>query len=364
MNLSIASSALILLLPFNAFAEIYVEFSSAPLLLLTSVELEKLPGISATKAFEETYQSLIEDADAVLADKPIPLKEIIYEGHVSNHPDRLNSVKHLRDMIKISNLAWAYCVSGNPVYSAKAIAFIEAWAKTYKASGNNVNDNKMLSCMIAYYLLQKEMTQSQQLLVRTWIKTIGDAQRKKWTDRGGNRPAKQLKLIYLAAYLDNDQPTMDWVEGKIQYVWNATLFEDGQTHDFKKRDALHYHMSSIKEFLEIAQIGRLSGKDHYNQEADNGGSIAKAIAFAMPYIKGEKNHPEWVHSTVKLDHQRAESGDPYYKPGKPWDPWGAYRALLLAVAFDDALLPLAEELRRDKKEALPWLAVLAKASLP
>lgn len=268
--LATATIALILLLQFSVFSQAYVEFDPPPLLLLKTVDAAKLRAIIAIKPFDESYKSLISDADDVLGDHPNPREAIIYEGRVSNHPDRLNSVKHLRDMTKINMLTWAYCISENSIYSTKAIEFVEAWAKKYKASGNNVNDNKMRSCMLAYYLLAEEMPESQKLTVGRWIKTIGDAQKKKWKDLGGNRAAKRLKLIYFAAYLGNDQRTLDWVQAKIQYVWNTTLFKDGQTHDFKKRDALHYHMSSIKEFLEIAHVGRLIGRDHYNQKADNG----------------------------------------------------------------------------------------------
>lgn len=354
---------LCLILPLKGFSKEYVEFDLPPLLLLKASEAAEISSIVAAGAFAESYKSLMSDADALLGDHPNPLEVIIYEGHVSNHPDRLNSVKHLRDMTKIYKLTWACFVSGKSKFGTKAIEFVEAWAKKYKASGNDVNDNKMLTCMLAYRLLKKQMSELQTITIGRWIKTIGDAQKKKWKDKGGNRAAKRLKLIYFAAYLDDDQGRIDWVQEKIQVVWNATLYENGQTHDFRKRDAVHYHMSSIVEFLQIAQIGRLTGRDHYNQKADNGGSIARAIDFVIPFIKGEKIHPEWVNSSVKLDHQRWQAGDPYYRPGKPWDPWEAYESLLLASAFDNSLHHWAEKLRQGKNKPLPWLAVLARASL-
>ena len=342
----------------------YVEFDPPPLLLLKADEAAKLCDIVAAAPYDKAYKTLLSDADALLGDRPNPLKDIIYEGRVSNHPDRLNSVKHLRDMTKIYTLTWACFVSGKSAYGAKAIEFVEAWAKKYKPSGNAVNDHKMLMCLIACQMLQEQMSESQKTTIGKWIKTIGDAQKKGWKRKGGNHAAKRLKFIYFAAWLDNDQDRIDWVQGKIQVVWNNTLYENGQTDDFRRRDAVHYHMSSIVEFLQIAQIGRLLGKDHYNQKADNGGSIAGAIDFVMPFIKGEKVHPEWVNSIVKLDHQRwQQAGDPYYKPGKPWDPWEAYESLLLASVFDKSLHDWAEKLRQGKNKPLPWLAVLARASL-
>ncbi len=364
-NLGITIIALLLLLPLTGFSQEYVEYDPPPLLLLKAVEAARLSDIVAAGAFAESYKSLMSVADALLGDRPNPLKDIIYEGRVSNHPDRLNSVKHLRDMTKIYTLTWACFASGKSKYGAKAIEFVEAWAKKYKPSGNDVNDNKLLTCMVAYQMLGKEMTKAQRKTIGKWIKSIGDAQQKGWSDnKRGNHAGKRLKLIYFAAYLENDKDRIKWAQPKIQILWNSTLFKNGETYDFQRRDAVHYHFSTVSAFLQIAQIGRLTGRDHYNQEADNTGSIAKAIEFALPYIKGEKIHPEWVNTESKLDKERwAKAGDPYYKPGKPWDPWEAYESLLLASAFDNSLHDWAEKLRQGKNKPLPWLGVLARASL-
>jgi len=368
----------ILLVTFQAFAlesllsgsgsgssQEYVEFDAPPLFLLKADEAAKLRDIVAVAPYDKAYKTLIANADAALGDKPNPLKEIIYGGHVSNHPDRLNTVRHLRDMTKIYTLTWANFVSGDSKYSAKAIEFIEAWAKKCKPSRNVINANKLLTCMFAYHMLRAEMTKAQKKKIGKWVKSIGDAQQKGWSDnKRGNHAGKRLKLIYFAAYLENDKDRIKWAQPKIQKIWNSTLFASGETYDFQRRDALSYHFSTVRAFLQIAHIGRLTGKDHYNQEADNGGSIAKSIDFALPFIKGEKIHPEWVNTIVKLDKERwAEAGDPYYKPGKPWDPWEGYKSLMLASVFDKSLHRLAEKLRQDKNKPLPWYAVLARASL-
>ncbi|MBA7688022.1 hypothetical protein ES703_96496 [subsurface metagenome] len=118
-----------LLLPLKGSSQEYVEFDPPPLLLLKASEAAEISSIVAAGAFAESYKSLMSDADALLDDRPNPLENIIYEGRVSNHPDRLNSVKHLRDMTKIYKLTWACFVSGKSAYGAKAIEFVEAWVK-------------------------------------------------------------------------------------------------------------------------------------------------------------------------------------------------------------------------------------------
>ena len=76
-----------------------------------------------------------------------------------------------------------------------------------------MNDNKLLTCMVAYQMLRKEMTKAQKKTIGKWIKSIGDAQQEKWSDKKrGNHAGKRLKLIYFAAYLDNDQDRIEWVQ--------------------------------------------------------------------------------------------------------------------------------------------------------
>ena len=103
--------SLILVLSLKGFSQEYVEFDPPPLLLLKASEAAKISSIIAVEPFAESYKSLISDADAFLADSPNPLENIIYEGRVSNDPDRLNSVRHLQDMTKIYALTWACFVS-------------------------------------------------------------------------------------------------------------------------------------------------------------------------------------------------------------------------------------------------------------
>jgi len=251
MKLLITLIGVFLLLSFTSCSEEYVEFDPPPLFLIKTEEAARLRDIVAAPPFDESYKALKAYADSVLGDKPDPLKKIIYEGHVSNHPDRLNSAKHLQDMNKIYALTWAYFVSGDSVYSTKAIEFVEAWVKTYKTSGNDVNDNKLLTCMVAYQMLEKQMSPSQRKSIGRWIQTIGDAQKKGWKDeKRGNHAGKRLKLIYFAACLDNDQDRIEWVQSKIQILWNSTLFKNGETYDFKRRDAVSYHFSTVSAFLQ------------------------------------------------------------------------------------------------------------------
>ena len=363
-SLKILIACVLLLLPLNSLSqEVYVEFGTPLLILLKPEEADKIRALVASAPFDQPYKSMIATADSALTQNPDPISRIRYEGLVSNHPDRIESVKHLFDMVKIYNLTWAYFVTKDEKYSNKAIEFIEAWADTYVPSGNDVNDNKMEQAMVGFHMLREVMKSAQKEKISAWVKSIGVIQKNKWKDKPGNRALKRLKLIYFAAYLAEDQTIIDWVQQKIEYMWKVSVYEDGKSADLIKRDATHYHYSTVKNMLSIAQIGRMLDKDHYSFVASNGGSIANSIDYTMPYVTREEVHPEWTNSTVKLDKERWDAGDTYYEPGKPWDPYEAYDALLSGATFDDTLFTLAENLRELEKEPLPWLAVMSRATL-
>ena len=78
VGLIVTIIVLILLLPLKVFSQEYVEYDLPPLLLLKADESAKLRDIVATAPYDKAYETLIANADAVLGDKPQPMKEIIY----------------------------------------------------------------------------------------------------------------------------------------------------------------------------------------------------------------------------------------------------------------------------------------------
>jgi len=88
----------------NQSYEDYVESDPPPLYVIKPEEATKLRERITAPTFDEPYEALKSDANNALYDQPDPLEAIIYEGHLSNHPDRLHSVKHLQGMKKIYTL--------------------------------------------------------------------------------------------------------------------------------------------------------------------------------------------------------------------------------------------------------------------
>lgn len=94
----------------------------------------------------------------------------------------------------------------------------------------------------------------------------------------------------------------------------ANVQPDGSSYDFQDRDSVHYHVFSEVAWLKAANYLR-----HHGEEipADVSESLERSIAFAEPYLKGEKTHLEFVNSRNPRDAIRHPE-----LVGQPYDPNG------------------------------------------
>lgn len=321
----------------------YVEFSPPFTVWLTASEREKLsgtPGIQDTYA----YQAMKDIADEAMIIAPAPLDTIFYEGLVSNHPRRIETVRHLQDIIRLRALTWCYIIGREESYGRRAAEYLAAWSEVYIPSGNDVNDNKLEFCFYAAEVLQPLLNDREKDKIFSWLAAIADGQKNRWRDGGaGNRLANRVKMVLMYALLSDEVVYKSWADEKLAFLLDEAFFADGTTRDFHQRDAMHYHVSCVNNFLKISLLYRIYGENIYSRENIHGGSVKKSAGFVIPYAMGEKVHAEWVNTRVELDRRRWQSGDPYYKPGKPWDPSGAGSMFRIGAVFDPALAQIELE---------------------
>ncbi len=331
----------------------YVEFDMPFTVWLTEDERELLAQYRDTITEAPAYQSIYQQAVHALDKEPSPIETIYYEGHVSNHPDRVRSALHLQDMKDIRALTWVYLITHEKRFAEKAIEFISAWAGVYKPKGNDVNENKLNFCFYAYDSLKHLMNADQKENIKEWLHDIGQSLLDKWPgDGASNRHMKRLKVILLASLSLNNPQWKQFVIDKTKPVLEASLLPDGTTRDLHHRDSMHYNISSLSNLFKLAYFLRIHDINLYTYQTANGASLKKCIEFIVPYIQGEKVYKEWVNSKVELDRKRWESGDPYYRPGKPWNPAEAYDMLVIASVFHPEYIQLAQ-LAREHDETLP-----------
>jgi len=98
--------------------------------------------------------------------------------------------------------------------------------------------------------------------------------------------------------------------------------------------------------------------NYYPYQSPATSSIKKSVDWLVPYLNGEKTHPEFVNSTVNFDRERAKNNEPGYKAGSLFDPKSGVRTLLLAAYFDADLLPIARKLLLTEDAYPAWQSVV------
>jgi hypothetical protein len=295
------------------------------------------------------YSTIRADAEAALTIPPVPLPELVYEGHLPDHPQRLVTIEHLRDVSRIRALGYAWLVSQEPRFAHHSRAIILAWSGSYRPTGNPINENKLSSLIGVYALLREEhFSADEREQVDGWLGEIGT--RNRLSGAGSpelnNWHAKRLKLAAMIGAAIGDESLLDWArEGFADYVAGG-LHPDGSSEDFRQRDALSYHHGGLKPMLEIAAALDPAG-ELYRREYGAGSSLARSVAFLVRYVDGTAQHAEWVNTTSQLDRRRAAEGHARYQPGRIYQPWEALEALCLAASFDSSLLDLVATIRRD-----------------
>lgn len=334
------------------------EFDPAPVFLLSPTEIHTLESlVSEHEGAIRIYDSLLDEANLALEQTPDPVSALYYEGLVGNHPDRLRTIQHLQDMKKLRALSWAYRLTRKTPYLDAANHYLMRWINTLTPTGNPINDNKLVSIILAYHLLKNDLEEKK--AVEDWMRKMAEAEMaSQKSSPKGNWHAKRIKLVAFIGSVLQDQQLLGYAREEYQVYVASSLRPDGTSYDFEKRDALHYHISGLNPMLEIA-VALRHEQELYHWQTPEGASLEKSIQFVVPYALGEKMHEEWVNTKVKLDRERWKSGDEYYRPGKAWNPQESLDMFQLAALFDASLQNIVDTLAPEATFT-NWTEVLLK----
>lgn len=330
---------------------VYVEFDPPAVVPVSPELVDRLRESLDEEPVAAAYMSLRSLADAALDRTPNPIGVLIYEGRVSNDPQRIQTVKHLYDMLDLRALAWVYAMEKEPQHLAAASELLEAWITATKPTGNDVNDNKLATVVQAYLILHTDLDSDLLKKTREWIRQLQSVHLERIDQGVGNRYVKRLKLIAMASTALDDQDMLLHIQDRMKIYIEQSLRPDGTSFDLEERDAMHYHVSGLNASLQLA-LWLPDGI--YAWRSPTGSAIQLSVDYVRPYALGDKTHAEWVHSRVTLDRKRFESGDPYYRPGKPWDPAHSLEMFTLALVHDPSLAPVVNHVSTLEVEPLPW----------
>jgi hypothetical protein len=313
----------------------------------------------------ERGAEIIATARACLSDAPHPVAQIVSQGRLKSDPERIASHVSLQDMEKISALAGAWVADPKAEYAAQARAFVLAWARECKSTGDAINDTKLEPMFWAIDWLAPSFNPQEREAVNAWLRATLDIELTAHAlppTRYNNTFSHRLKTIGLCALLLKDEARIAQVAQLFEAQIGANLNADGSSFDLHERDALHYHCYTLEPLLTLALAFRSHGRDFYHYTSPEGSSLEKSVRYLIPFCDGSRQHPEYVNSKNAFDRQRGEAGESGFIAGHAFPPKEGLHALELASAFDATLIPLVARLAEHEGTTFPtWQTVLNAA---
>ncbi|MBI1774756.1 MAG: alginate lyase family protein [Proteobacteria bacterium] len=295
-------------------------------------------------------------ANRVLDQAPKALTRIHVEGTLPHQAiyDESNEAK--RDWPVMLDLALAYRLTGDERYRAQAERFLFAWVDVYVVSFNPIDESELDHLILVYDLLRGSLAAPGDTKMHAFLATmargyIGRIAAAKKLDTG-NWQSHRIKLVTLAAYALGDPELIGQARALFQAHVGRNIGADGAVWDFSERDALHYVTYDLEPLSVAALAAKAHGEDWSTFEAPNRGSLAKALAWLVPYAEGRQTHAEFVNSRVKFDAVRRDAGVAGFAGF--WEPKSATYLYGLASRLDQRYAPLAAKLAGWHR---PWLAL-------
>jgi hypothetical protein len=283
------------------------------------------------------WQVAAESLDLVVE----PIERFELAGTLNGHPGHVRSDEAKLPFPKIFALAVASCTAAEPLASnslATAASALLAWARVYTATGNPIDEWFFLPLLDAIDLVAGSLQPDDEALLMRWVATFlisGDRFYSRLasqnTARTNNWMARRLVIRAIAATVSGDGDARASTPALLRefvdrnFVPGPDGVRDGRTFDFVQRDALEYHVTALHPLIEIT----LFGPDLVDEGVRS--ALLGGLNFLMPYVRGDRQHIEFAHTTIAFDRERRDDGNPVFQLA-PWDPRRARVLLRLARA--------------------------------
>ncbi|WP_250939101.1 alginate lyase family protein [Allorhizobium sonneratiae] len=282
--------------------------------------------------------------------QPRAIARVHTEGTLPHQGIWDQSLAAERDWPLMLNLARLYRAEHRPDDLKRAEALLTAWAVTYRPSYNPIDETGLDAMIDAYRLLDTDLDPKTRSAVSSFLKTLGNG----YLTRLENdlNPAKgswinnwtshRVKLAALTAFALHDPAMIQRAKMAFIAQINRNIGPEGETVDFRQRDALHYVVYDLEPLVRVAVAAKEQGMNWYGLKGASGGDLEKALAWLKPYAMGEKTHLEFVHSTVPFDAARRKAGVKGFEG--LWQPKRALRLYRMAAMLDPRYQPIVDQL--------------------
>lgn len=287
----------------------------------------------------ETNPALKRDVHAMLkrarltVGTPLPpLARISSEGLLATDPRKIRTAATLKRFDDVAAWGFAARMAPSPLKEQcqqRVTETLLAWAKTYEPTGNPINENRFLAFFQAADQALPTMTAPQQAKVRAWIQsfvTTSERVQLPGLCDINNWRTFNLQIRATGAAVLGDHASLRRTSKALDALLQKTISANGESFDFRHRDALHYHVYNLSALLNLASL------TPQVLTADARKRIEHAVSFMKPYYLGRKQHLEFKHTQVAFDIERRNAGEPAYQVHR-WDPREADRVLQLARAL-------------------------------
>lgn len=333
---------------------------------LDQQEIRKLQHLHVSDTgVRKIYDSFQRLADESLQEAPHPIDTIRTEGLLKGNPKKTATAFALTDMSKMYALALVFRVSRDKKYLEKAAAYLKAWAEYNTPNGDPIDDTNLDNAIEAYDLVAADLSHTDAVIIRNWLKRTAATEissphnRLNRATSYNNWNSHRLKIIGEIAFAIRDTALQIYAIGGLRTQLEKNLNPDGSSIDFALRDALHYHVYDLEPLLKLAIVLRRATRvNYYLYQSATTSSIQKSVNWLVPYLDGEKTHPEYVNSTVNFDRERAKNKEAAFTIGALFDPKNGISTLLLAAYFDTSLLPVARKLLATDARYPTWQTVI------
>lgn len=277
-------------------------------------------------------RDMLRGAKVGLGTKLVAYPTVHTEGTLPGAPSRAqaNSAGHQLDLLYKLAVASRF---GAPELQqsagAKAAQALTLWAKTYKPTGNPIDELRFINVFQAADLAAPYLSKGQAKTVQAWTRKFiskGDSFDLIGSEKYNNWNVWRLAVRGVAAEALGDKAEVLKTRKLLDAETKIDIRRDGSTYDFHERDAFHYHLYSLLAYEQLLLLAPQTISPSVRA------SVEKAVEFIKPYYLGKKSHVEFKHTRVGFDRARAQAGDPEYAPHR-WDPADANKELRLANAL-------------------------------
>jgi len=339
---------------------------------LSDDEFSKLKSLINTDAgAKAAFQPFQARADKALTEQPNPIERITTEGKLAGDPDKIKTIKAVEDANKIYSLALVYKLYNNKACLDKVSAFLLAWAKTNKSTGDPIDETRLEDLIAGYDMVRNDIAPETKKAVDSWLNDVAEGElNSKYMAPGkgtaiNNWNSHRIKIIAMIVYTLHNNKLGDIVQNELKKQVAINLYPDGNGYDFTERDALHYHIYTLEPLITAATvIYRATGKDYFNYKSEKGSSIKKSTDFLVPFVTGEKTHGEFLNSHVAFDKARAKNGEKDYQAGALFNPLTGIHVLEQASYFNPKYLAAAQKAMPTGSQNTDWELTLNKVRKP